>query len=159
MSQSFTGAAFAQALASGTPLHSLHVDGMVKPGDDEQHIWFAPGTRCRPDAWVHIPVSLIDRVELLDHVPCDDHEHPFVRLYFKLPAVTNVEGYVFAELLRRSSEAAAPVAADPSFDAAAAIGGPCPKPLCAMLCRECQRRGGKWCQWCRDCWASCRDAA
>lgn len=165
MSQTYTGAAFAQALASGTPLHSLHVDGMAKPGHDAKHIAFAPGTRCGAHLWVEIPVAVIDHVEPLFHVPCGDHDHPFVRLFFKAPSASNAEAVVFAELLRRTAAApAADVGGDVGADAfdpatidpVAASMGDCPKWLCAYLCKRCQKEGGRWCRMCRDCWDSCR---
>lgn len=165
MAQSFTGAAFAQALASNELLFSFHLDGMAKPGRDAKHIAFAPGTRCGPHAWVEIPVAVIDHVEPLFHIPCADHDHPFVRIFFKLPAAANAEATVFAELLRRTvagqaDEAAAEAGRDAlterSFDLTGGFGGPCPKQLCAYLCKRCQKEGGIWCRLCRDCWDSCR---
>lgn len=156
MSQTYTGPAFAKALTLGTPLSPIFVAGMVKAGDDEEHIWFAPGTRCHPDAWVHVPVDVIERVELIVHVPCDDHDHPFVHVYFKSPPESDSQAYLFSQLLRRTAETSSGAGGAWPSDFAVGGSGPCPKELCVRLCKLCQKEGGKWCRYCRDCWESCK---
>ena len=63
---------------------SFGVLGMVKKSEgQEQTIEFAPGMKC--SGWVTTPTELIESVELIQTVPCDDHSHPLVKLNLKTP--------------------------------------------------------------------------
>ncbi|MEU8546207.1 hypothetical protein AB0C81_04205 [Streptomyces roseoverticillatus] len=81
MDRTFTGEEFLQALSTDSVTVPLTLTGMAKTADAAGAIRFALGTACKD--WVTIPVSLIDHVEPLQHVPCDDHAHPLVRLVLK----------------------------------------------------------------------------
>ncbi len=81
MGRSFTGEEFHRALASDSLTLTAPLIGMVKAADEPDAIRFAPGTACKN--WTAIPVTLIERVETLSQVPCDDHVHHLVRLQLK----------------------------------------------------------------------------
>jgi hypothetical protein len=68
-----------------TPIpESFGVIGMVKKsGGQEKTIEFAAGMKC--SGWVTTPIELIDNVELIQTVPCEDHSHPLVKLNLKAP--------------------------------------------------------------------------
>ncbi|WP_069884691.1 hypothetical protein [Streptomyces luteocolor] len=96
MNGSYSGEEFRQALANGTVGTPLTLVGMVKAGEEEGALQFAPGTVCKN--WVSVPVALVDRVEVLREVPCDDHTHHLVGLQLKDPGTP--EGAVLLGLLR-----------------------------------------------------------
>lgn len=77
------------------------LSGMVKkPEGKEKSLPFAIGTHCRD--WVNIPLHLIEAVEVIGKVPCKDHAHTLVKLYFKDPG--HAEAKVFFSLLKVLSE-------------------------------------------------------
>ncbi|MEU1818323.1 hypothetical protein ABZ543_24510 [Streptomyces roseifaciens] len=105
MDRSFTGEEFRQALSTDSVTVPLTLTGMAKTADAaEDAIRFALGTACKD--WITIPVSLVDRVEPLQHVPCDDHAHPLVRLTLKDTGTP--EFTVLASLLRVTRQQASP---------------------------------------------------
>lgn len=102
---SFTGQQFAEALSSSRglvlPLVPLTVTGMAKlassaPGAPLAFA-FSPGTNCR--VWLTIPAAMVEKVDYLDKVACNDHQHDFIRIHFANP--TTDEGKAFIELLRQ----------------------------------------------------------
>ncbi|MFD4483039.1 hypothetical protein ACFWPU_44000 [Streptomyces sp. NPDC058471] len=110
MSRSFNGAEFLQALASDTVREKPAVIGMVKKSEEgTDSVQFAPGTTCQD--WTTIPVGLIDRVELLRQVPCDDHTHSLVQLTLK--ESDSPEHAVLATLLAHYSRISAAPTASP----------------------------------------------
>jgi hypothetical protein len=98
MQRTFSGKEFAEALAAGSLKESVTLIGMVKKSEDDPDIvHFTPGTVC--ESWVPLPVSMIDRVEIGGKVPCDGHEHDYVRISLKEPS--SPEALVLAALLGR----------------------------------------------------------
>jgi hypothetical protein len=77
---------------------TFHITGMVKSFDeeDDSRILFAVGTDCAN--WIEIPVSMIEKIELVEVAACKDHTHPLVNLYFADP--TTEEAQLFASLAR-----------------------------------------------------------
>jgi hypothetical protein len=62
----------------------LVLTGMAKKGeDDDKQVWFAIGTNCAN--WRVVPLNLVESIEALEIVPCRDHTHPLVKMYFKKP--------------------------------------------------------------------------
>lgn len=83
---------------------SVVVSGIAKTADgNEQAILFAHGTSCAD--WVEVPLSQIERVELVRTVRCRDHSHPLVKLHLKAPQ--SEEGLLFAALARTPAGAEA----------------------------------------------------
>lgn len=76
-----SGAALADALASGTLEAPTSYVGMVKASDKDGHIAFAPGS-C--EKWIDVSVVLVGKVEILGHIGCRDHSHPLASVEFKL---------------------------------------------------------------------------
>ena len=83
--ESYTGEALRDALQTGTLTKppGLVIVGMVKPSDDEASIGFT-GSGC--DAWVDVPVAMIETAEQVGSRPCDDHSHPVFRITLTEPA-------------------------------------------------------------------------
>ncbi|MEA2372022.1 MAG: hypothetical protein QOH12_2416 [Solirubrobacteraceae bacterium] len=76
---------------------SIVLSGIAKPADgNDQVILFAHGTSCAD--WVEVPLSQIERVEVVRTVRCRDHSHPLVKLHLKAPQ--SEEGVLFAALAR-----------------------------------------------------------
>ena len=76
---------------------SIVLSGIAKPADgNDQVILFAHGTSCAD--WVEVPLSQIERVEVMRTVRCRDHSHPLVKLHLKAPQ--SEEGVLFAALAR-----------------------------------------------------------
>ncbi|HWK46571.1 MAG TPA: hypothetical protein VNT30_17755 [Stellaceae bacterium] len=55
------------------------LDGLIKPGPGGEIIGFSFAS-CQE--WIDLPTSLIETIEPITTVTCDDHEHPFVMLTF-----------------------------------------------------------------------------
>ena len=92
----FTAQEFIDKLQRNEITASLVITGMVKlPDTPSTGLLFAPGTRCAQ--WILIPTNAIERVEILEVVPCDEHTHPLVNLTLKTPEST--EGAMLASLL------------------------------------------------------------
>ncbi|MFE6165408.1 hypothetical protein ACFQ7F_41630 [Streptomyces sp. NPDC056486] len=110
MPRSFSGEEFLQALASDTVREKPVIVGMVKKSEEAtESVQFAPGTTCKD--WTTIPVSLIDQVELLRQVPCDEHSHSLVQLTLK--ESDSPEHTVLATLLSHYARAGAAPAPSP----------------------------------------------
>ena len=100
MKKLFTGEEFVKALAAGTLRDPILKEGMVKPSETSQdEILFADGMSCQN--WTVIPVDMIESVEFIANERCQDHHHPYVRLFLKEPAMENRHAGIFAELLRQ----------------------------------------------------------
>jgi len=70
---------------------------MVKAADDDaQAIDFSPTSSC--EAWIRVPLTLIESVEHIGTARCKDHKHNEVIITFKTP--TSDEGRVFGALLQ-----------------------------------------------------------
>ncbi|MGW5865125.1 hypothetical protein ACWFRJ_23450 [Streptomyces sp. NPDC055239] len=110
MPRSFSGEEFLQALASDSVREKPVIVGMVKKSEEAtESFQFAPGTTCQD--WTTIPVSLIDQVELLRQVPCDEHTHSLVQLTLK--ESDSPEHTVLATLLSHYARAGAAPAPSP----------------------------------------------
>ena len=73
--------------------------GMVKlPEGDDDYLFFAHGYAC--ENWIRIPRNSIERIDLVNFVPCDDHKHPLVFVVLKQPETD--EGRLFASLAQRT---------------------------------------------------------
>ncbi len=104
MAMSFTGAEFVKALTEGNLREPIVKQGMVKPSeDDPSSIQFSEGTACQ--IWTRIPVEMIERVEFVSTIRCQDHQHPLVRLFLKEPPGENKVAGVLSELLRAAPQA------------------------------------------------------
>ncbi|WP_424887245.1 hypothetical protein [Streptomyces sp. XH2] len=120
MDRTFTGEEFFQALSTDTVTVPLTLTGMAKTADAAGAIRFALGTACKD--WITIPVPLIDHVEPLQHVPCDDHAHPLVRLTLKDTGTP--EFTVLTSLLRLVRQQAPPCGTSPRR---AGVAAPAPR--------------------------------
>ncbi|MFC8132166.1 hypothetical protein [Streptomyces sp. NPDC057302] len=128
MPRSFSGEEFLQALASDSVREKPVIVGMVKQSEEAaDSVQFAPGTTCQD--WTTIPVALIDRVELLRQVPCDEHTHSLVQLTLK--ESDSPEHAVLATLLghyaRMGAAAPSPSPCAASAHAQPAQRGPAPQ--------------------------------
>lgn len=98
----YSGADFVRALSSENgltaPQNAITLTGAVKPVaiDFAEALLFSLGTSCWQ--WTPIPVSLIESVDHLGKITCDNHEHDYVRLLLKKPATE--EANLFASLLQ-----------------------------------------------------------
>jgi len=95
--QKYSASEFIEKLKSddfGAP--SLVFHGMVKVGEDENHLLFANGTYC--SNWTAIPINIIESIDFIELVPCKDHAHPLVYLTIKEP--TSEEAKMFASMAR-----------------------------------------------------------
>jgi hypothetical protein len=101
--QQFTGESLAQALQSGalTPATppGVALVGMVKPSETPGCVAF---TLAGCEAWVDVPVAMIESATHLGERRCDDHRHPVVRMMLKEPA--GAEARVFRHLLTALSQ-------------------------------------------------------
>ena len=75
----------------------LAMIGMARQAGSDGNIMFSPGGL--HGAWVSIPISMIDEVELLGRLEFEDHIQNSVRITFKVPS--SPEAQAFAEMLRR----------------------------------------------------------
>jgi hypothetical protein len=99
MAKSFTGPEFVKALSEGGLREPIVREGMVKPSEnDTTSIEFSEGNMC--ELWTKIPVDMIERVEYVSNIRCQDHQHPLVRLFLKEPPAENKLAGVLSELLR-----------------------------------------------------------
>ena len=95
-SQSYTPEEFVAKLNAGDVAPPLVFIGILKPGGDDHHLSFAIGTSC--DAWTELPLEMIERIELIDVITCQEHTHPLVMLFVKEPQ--SDEAMVFARLAK-----------------------------------------------------------
>ena len=70
---------------------------MAKKSDTPNSISFAPGFSCA--VWIPIPITLIEKVDHLGMIGCNDHQHDHVRLHFVNP--TTEEGKALTDLLKQ----------------------------------------------------------
>jgi hypothetical protein len=90
----------------------LRFTGMAKQvEDDDTAILFAHGRNCAN--WVTIPLDLIEHVEVVEIVNCEDHTHPLVNIEFKKP--TSEEALAFSSLARSLNQLTGSSAPDVRF--------------------------------------------
>jgi hypothetical protein len=95
-SNSFTPQEFLDKLGKDELNSPLTLTGMVKASEGSStDLMFVIGTRC--GNWTSVPIDIIDNVDVLGSVPCDDHSHHRVTLTLKTPQ--SPEAAVFAALL------------------------------------------------------------
>jgi hypothetical protein len=101
--QEFTGESLVQALQIGalTPAPSLGIAlvGMVKLSEKHGCVAFTPAG-C--EAWLDVPVAMIESAVHIGERRCDDHRHPVVRMTLKEPA--DADARVLHQLLRALSQ-------------------------------------------------------
>jgi len=82
--RSYSGTEFMDKLQKDEITAPIVFTGMVKKSEeDKASFLFAAGGTC--DHWVKIPVSSVEKVEVLEIAPCKTHSHPLVNLYLKSP--------------------------------------------------------------------------
>lgn len=79
----YTANEFIEELNKGSFSKEYSICGLVKTTETPDVIFFSPGSSC--GSWISIALELIERIEYIQTVPCKDHEHPFVCLFFKIP--------------------------------------------------------------------------
>ncbi|MDT5208491.1 MAG: hypothetical protein QOF67_906, partial [Mycobacterium sp.] len=95
-SRSFKPKEFLDKLGKDQLDGPLTLTGMVKASEDSStELMFAVGTRC--GNWTSVPTDIIESIDVLGSVPCDDHSHHRVTLTFKTPK--SLEAATFAALL------------------------------------------------------------
>lgn len=72
----------------------LIITGMIKKAENSDQFLFTIGTSCAN--WRKVPLNIIDNIEVLNFVPCNDHAHPMVKMTFKEPE--SEESLLFASL-------------------------------------------------------------
>jgi hypothetical protein len=80
----------------GADANTVAVTGMAKPADDDDAIAFSPRAAC--GRWIRVPLEMLEEVESLGKVSCEDHTHELVTLHFK--AQVGTESSVFVQLLQ-----------------------------------------------------------
>jgi hypothetical protein len=94
---SFTPEEFLAKLETDELDSPLTLTGMVKTGEEgSTELMFVVGTKCT--TWTSVPVDIIEKIDVLGTVPCDDHAHHRVTLTFKAPQ--SPEAAAYAGLLR-----------------------------------------------------------
>ena len=74
----------------------LKLTGMIKKAENnDNQVLFAVGTKCAN--WKKVPLDIIDNIEELDVVSCEDHVHPLVKMSFKVPE--SEEALLFASFV------------------------------------------------------------
>lgn len=97
-SRNFTVEEFMERLANddfGATL-PLVLTGLVKTAEDVNHLWFAPGFFCA--GWIPLPIEIIENIQWLGYILCNDHKHSLVNITIKEPEAE--EAKVFATLVR-----------------------------------------------------------
>jgi hypothetical protein len=98
--QSFTPEEFLDRLKRDELSQPTVLYGMVKPADDsDDYLFFAHGSVCQN--WIRISMTSIEAIDVLNFVPCDDHNHPLVLLRLRQPETD--EGRLFASLVQATS--------------------------------------------------------
>lgn len=95
--------------------------GLIDQADDQEFIKFSLGVRCA--TWTLIPTDMIEKVELIRHIRCGDHTHPFVHLFLGAPA--SPEANAFAGISQQMASYSAQSLGGASFGSP----GMCPPPL------------------------------
>jgi hypothetical protein len=83
----------------------LAVAGLIKTGEDEEHIYFSSSRACTE--WLPVPIGLIQSIQHLMNVACKDHQHPLVRIIFKRADEVGPEAAFFMAMLSRAQKALA----------------------------------------------------
>jgi hypothetical protein len=79
--KTFTGASLEQALRSNAlTRYGIELVGMVKPSQKEKHVGF---TRAGCDAWIDLPIDMIEQAEHLGQHMCKEHSHPVIKIALK----------------------------------------------------------------------------
>lgn len=74
----------------------LKLTGMIqKAENNDNQVLFAVGTQCAN--WRKVPLGIIENIEELDVVSCEDHVHPLVKISFKEPE--SEEALLFASFV------------------------------------------------------------
>jgi hypothetical protein len=95
-SRSFKPKEFLDKLGKDELDSPLTLTGMVKAREgSSSELMFALGPRC--GNWTSVPIDIIESIDELGSVPCDDHSHHRVTLTFKTPK--SPEAAAFAALL------------------------------------------------------------
>ena len=95
-SNSFKPKEFLDKLGKDEINSPLTLTGMVKASEGSStELMFVIGTRC--GNWTSVPIDIIESIDVLGSVPCDDHSHHRVTLTFKTPKAP--EAAAFAALL------------------------------------------------------------
>lgn len=107
MDAKHSGKEFLTQMRSGSIRPSLIRIGMAKPGDaDSDVILFSESETC--GHWVAVPLDIVESVQVIGWMACDDHKHPIVRLQLHEPAPDNKNARVLAELLTTKDTARSP---------------------------------------------------
>ena len=107
MDAKHSGKEFLTQMRSGSLRPSLIRIGMAKPGDaDSDVILFSESETC--GHWVAVPLDIVESVQVIGWMACDDHKHPIVRLQLHEPAPDNKNARVLAELLTTKDTARSP---------------------------------------------------
>ena len=94
----YSGDALEAALKEGTVADPTTVwTGMVKRSDKGGYVSFA---RFGCEAWVDVPIDMIEHAQSLGVRACRDHSHPVMAVRFKVPKDT--EGKTFLALLAQT---------------------------------------------------------
>jgi hypothetical protein len=108
--QLFAPQEFLAKLQGGEISRPVVFTGMVKKSeDDSDYLLFARGNKCTN--WIKIPLSSIEKIDLLNIVACKDHTHPLVTLYLYRPQTE--EGLLFLSLAQAPSSPTSRVASAP----------------------------------------------
>jgi hypothetical protein len=95
-SSSFSAKEFVSKLSKDDFDIPLTLTGMAKSSEgSSSDFLFVIGTRCGD--WVSVPIDMVEHVEVLGTVSCDDHLHQRVTLTFKTPK--SPDAVAFAALL------------------------------------------------------------
>lgn len=95
-----------------TQKFSVEVMIKISSDNDKKELHFIPGKQC--GKWISVPLSLIHEIEYLYEIPCRDHNHPFVRIYFNEPEEGNAYVRVLLEMLQKM-KMATPVSSPPQY--------------------------------------------
>lgn len=116
METQHSGKEFLAQMRSGSLRPSLIRIGMAKPGDAEADvILFSESETC--GRWVAVPLDLVESVQVIGWMACDDHKHPIVRLRLHEPAADNKHARMLAELLTARDTASEPAGYAPGGQA------------------------------------------
>ncbi|MFF1405154.1 hypothetical protein [Streptomyces sp. NPDC058294] len=82
-SEAYSPQEFFQKLGSNGLASPVTLTGLIKEVPDEDgYASFTVGTKCTN--WRRVPLELIESIEHLKSVPCDEHTHPLVKLVLKV---------------------------------------------------------------------------
>lgn len=102
---------FLERLVNNDFRRPLIITGMIKKAENSDQFLFTFGTSCAN--WRKVPLNIIDNIEVLNFVHCNDHAHPLVKMTFKEPE--SEESLLFASLATDiMDEAKSPIIAHPA---------------------------------------------